>query len=120
MINRTVNQLFDNFVQQGLVYKDVNDNIGFFHGKPKAYDVYDDSAFILFDDVPEEMSKLDYWRFEYAAPTMYQKFAQDVENKSDNESQEVIRNVAEASSYLEEDLEGYLEFQDAFEYGDSS
>jgi len=116
VVEITVDRLLDRFVEQGIVYKDIANNVGFFHGEPKAFDVYDDSAFIIFDDIPEEMSDTDYWRFESAAPTMYQKFAEDIVNNSKQDSEEVISQLAEASRYLEDEIEDYTSFKDAFEY----
>lgn len=116
VVDRTVNRLLDGFVEQGVVFKDPKDNIGFFYGRPRSFDVYDSSAFMIFDEKPENMSKADFYSFESAAPNMYGQFAEDVANKSDRASEEVIGKVAEASDYLEDEIEDYLCFQDAFEY----
>lgn len=114
-VYRTVDELLDGFTENGIVYNDVSNNIGFFYGEPRAFDVYDSSAFTLFDKSPEEMSGAQFYLFEVSAPIMYQKFAQDVVNKSDEGVEEAIGKVAQASDYLDEGLDGYLDFQDAFE-----
>ena len=117
VIDRTVNNLLDEFTERGVVYKDPGDNIGFFQDEePKAFDVYDNGAFILFDDEPEEMSENDLYLFEGAAANMYKQFAEDIGDKSGDDDYSVMSKVAEASDHLDSELEEPIHFLDSFEY----
>ena len=62
------------------------------------------------------MSKADFHRFEQSAPTMYQKFAEDVANHSEQNREYVVEKVAESSQYLDEDLDSIIGFEEAFQY----
>ena len=116
VIDRTVNNLLDEFTEQGFVYKDPSDNIGFFHERPKAFDVYDNGSFILFDDKPEELSENDLYLFEGAAANMYKQFAENIEEKTEEDRYSVMAKVAAASEHLVNDLNEQMHFLDAFEY----
>lgn len=117
VIEMAVNDLLDNFTEEGIVYKDPKDNVGFFDDQPKAFDVYDTSAFILFDGTPEEFSPMEKYRFEGAAANMYKQFAEDIENKSTMDLEMAMNKVAEESDYLSDNhLDDLSHFQDSFDY----
>lgn len=116
VIEETVEELLDEFTERGVVYEDPGGNIGFFHRKPQAFDIYDDSAFDIYENRPENMSEAEFHRFKQSAPTMYQKFAGDVARHSEQSREYVVEKVAETSQYLEEDIDSITEFQDAFNY----
>ncbi|MFB6115056.1 MAG: hypothetical protein ABEK04_02100, partial [Candidatus Nanohalobium sp.] len=108
VVEEAVENLLDEFTEKGIVYEDPGDNIGFFHGKAKAFDVYDDSAFEIYENRPENMSEAEFHRFEGSAPTMYQKFAEDVANHSEESREYVVGKVAESSQYLDEGLNSII------------
>ncbi len=116
VIDMAVNDLLDEFTEEGVVYKDPKDNIGFFNDQPKAFDVYDTGAFMLFDDVPEELSDNDMYLFEGAAANMYKQFAEDIEDKSTMDTEMAMEKVAEESDYISDDLDEPYHFLDSFEY----
>lgn len=116
VVEEAVENLLDEFTEKGIVYEDPGDNIGFFHGRAKAFDVYDDSAFEIYEEKPENMSDADFHRFKHSAPTMYQKFANDVARHSEESREYVVGKVAESSKYLEESLDSITGFQEAFNY----
>lgn len=116
VIEETVENLLDEFTERGIVYEDPGDNIGFFSGQAKAFDVYDDSAFEFKDGNIEEMSEKDFYEFQREAPVMYQKFAEDVANYSQKSHEEVVNKVADTSEYLIEEEASRINFQDAFQY----
>jgi len=116
VVEEAVENLLDEFTERGIVYEDPGDNIGFFHRRAKAFDVYDDSAFEIYDERPENMSEADFHRFEQSAPTMYQKFAEDVANHSEQNREYVVEKVAESSQYLDEDLDSIIGFEEAFQF----
>lgn len=116
VVEEAVENLLDEFTEKGIVYEDPGDNIGFFNGKAKAFDVYDDSAFEVYDQKPEKMSDAEFHRFEQSAPIMYQKFAEDVAKHSEESRENVVEKVAESSQYLSEDLDSMVGFQEAFNY----
>lgn len=120
VIDSTVNGLLDQFTEEGVVYKDPKDNIGFFNDQPRAFDVYDTGAFILFEDSPEELSDNDLYLFEGAAANMYKQFAEDLEEKSTMNTEMAMKKVAKASDYLHDDLDEPFHFLDSFDYKNNS
>ncbi|MFB6174478.1 MAG: hypothetical protein ABEJ87_00700 [Candidatus Nanohalobium sp.] len=116
VVEETVENLLDEFTERGLVYSDPGDNIGFFSGKAKAFDVYDESSFDLYQSRPEEMSQADFHSFSKKAPVMYQKFACDLARYAPEETEEVVDKVSEASDYLISGEASITDFQQAFEY----
>jgi hypothetical protein len=116
VVEEAVKNLLDEFTERGLVYSDPGDNIGFFSGEAKAFDVYDESSFDLYDSKPENMSEAEFHRFSHQAPAMYQKFACDVARHSGGEAETLLDKVTEASKYLISGEAAMADFQQAFSY----
>jgi len=116
VVEETVENLLDEFTERGIVYEDPGDNIGFYNGAAKAFDVYDNSAFEFKDGDIDTMSDKDFHEFQQEIPVMYQKFAEDVASYSEEDAQTVVDKVSEASEYLTEGEASRINFQQAFDY----
>ena len=116
VVEETVENLLDEFTERGIVYEDPRDNIGFYNGEAKAFDVYDSSAFEFKDGDIDSMSDKDFYKFQQEAPVMYQKFAEEVASYSKEDAQTVIEKVSQASDYLIEGEASRIDFQQAFNY----
>lgn len=116
VIEETVENLLDEFTERGIIYEDPGDNIGFFSGEAKAFDVYDNSAFEFKDGNIDTMSDTEFYKFQKEAPVMYQKFACDIARYSDEDAEKIVDQVSEASEYLLDGEASMADFQQAFDY----
>ncbi len=116
VVKETVENLLDEFTERGIVYSDPEDNIGFFNGEAKAFDVYDESSFDLYDTGPENMNEAEYHRFKQEAPAMYQKFASDLATYTPEQTETAVHKVTQASDHLKTGEATITDFQQAFRY----